>query len=82
MFSVDSAKGGGYVMCPGRHFAKQEIMLAIAVFVTKFDIEFMEWTMPDGSKSDRPPQDDRRFAGFIARSPDRDVMVRLRKRRN
>jgi len=53
-------------MCPGRHFAKQEIMLAIAVLVTKFDIEFMEWTMPDGSKSDRSPQDDRRFAGFIA----------------
>ena len=67
-------------MCPGRHFAKQEIMLAIAVLVTKFDMEFVEWTMPDGGKSDRPPLDDRRFAGFIAMSPDRDVKVRWRKK--
>ncbi|EQB47416.1 hypothetical protein CGLO_13426 [Colletotrichum gloeosporioides Cg-14] len=71
--------GGGYVMCPGRHFAKQEILLAIAVLVTKFEFEFVEWTNADGSKSDRPPQDDRRFAGFIAMSPDRDARVRLRR---
>ncbi|GKT43290.1 cholesterol 7-alpha-monooxygenase [Colletotrichum spaethianum] len=72
--------GGGYVMCPGRHFAKQEIMLAIAVLVTKFEIEFVEWTNSDGSKSDKPPQDDARFAGFIAMSPDRDAKIRWRRR--
>ncbi|EMD85896.1 hypothetical protein COCC4DRAFT_146681 [Bipolaris maydis ATCC 48331] len=71
--------GGGYVMCPGRHFAKQEILLAVAVMVTKFDIEFVEWKNSDGSKSDRPAQDDRRFAGFIAMSPDREMEVRIRK---
>ncbi|KAH6701359.1 cytochrome P450 [Leptodontidium sp. MPI-SDFR-AT-0119] len=73
--------GGGYVMCPGRHFAKQEILLAIAVMITKFDIEFVEWKNLDGSRSDRPAQDDKRFAGFIAMSPDREMSIRLRKSR-
>ncbi|EUC42425.1 hypothetical protein COCMIDRAFT_103526 [Bipolaris oryzae ATCC 44560] len=71
--------GGGYVMCPGRHFAKQEILLAIAVMVTKFDIEFVGWKNLDGSNSNRSAQDDRRFAGFIAMSPDREMEIRIRK---
>ncbi|GAP85198.2 putative cytochrome P450 [Rosellinia necatrix] len=71
--------GGGYVMCPGRHFAKQEILLAIAVLVTKFDIEFIEWTGSNGLRSDTPPQDDQRYAGFVAMSPDRGVRVRWRR---
>ncbi|RYP60258.1 hypothetical protein DL769_008192 [Monosporascus sp. CRB-8-3] len=72
--------GGGYVMCPGRHFAKQEIIMAIAVVVTKFDIEFLEWVNADGTKSERPPQDDKSFAGFIAMSPDRDMKIRWKRR--
>ncbi|KAI3332050.1 cytochrome P450 [Xylariaceae sp. AK1471] len=71
--------GGGYVMCPGRHFAKQEILLAIAIIISNYDIEFVEWVKPDGSQSVRPPQDDRRFAGFIAMHPDRDARIRLRQ---
>lgn len=67
-------------MCPGRHFAKQEVLLAIAIIVTQFDIELVEWTNPaDGSKSDRPERDDRRFAGFIAMPPDREATVRLKR---
>lgn len=72
--------GGGYVMCPGRHFAKQEIILAIAVLVTKFDIEFDEWLDSTGKSSDRPAQDDSRFAGFIAMSPDREMRMRWKRR--
>jgi hypothetical protein len=65
-------------MCPGRHFAKQEILLAVAIMVTKFDIEFVEWKNFDGTKSDRPAEDDKRFAGFIAMSPDREMEIRMR----
>ncbi|KAJ5462939.1 hypothetical protein N7475_007883, partial [Penicillium sp. IBT 31633x] len=72
--------GGGYVMCPGRHFAKQEIMLAIAVLVTKFDIEFVEWVDFTGKPSERPAQDDSKFAGFIAMSPDREMKIRWKRR--
>lgn len=46
--------------------------------VTKFDIEFMGWKNPDGSKSERSAQDDKRFAGFIAMSPDREMEIRMR----
>lgn len=66
-------------MCPGRHFAKQEIMLAITMLVNKFDIEFMEWTNPDGTTSERGAQDDKRYAGFIAMAPDRDMKIRWKR---
>ncbi|KAK2604000.1 hypothetical protein QQS21_003836 [Conoideocrella luteorostrata] len=72
--------GGGYVMCPGRHFAKQEIIMAIATIVTKFDVDFVEWVNEDGTKSDRPAQDDKRYAGFIAMSPDREMKIRWARR--
>ena len=66
-------------MCPGRHFAKQEILLAVAVMVTKFNIEFLGWKNLDGSKSGRSAQDAKRFAGFIAMSPDREMEIRMRR---
>lgn len=66
-------------MCPGRHFAKQEILLTVATIITKLDLEFIEWTTVDGSPSDRPPNDDRSFAGFIATPPDRDVRIRWKR---
>ncbi|KAK1655081.1 cytochrome P450 [Colletotrichum phormii] len=71
--------GGGPSMCPGRFFAKQEILLTIAILVTKFDMEFVEWTNLDGSKSDRSPVDDERYFGTAAVPPDRDVKVRWKK---
>ncbi|KAK2732572.1 Cholesterol 7-alpha-monooxygenase 2 [Colletotrichum kahawae] len=72
--------GGGYIVCPGRFFAKQEILLAVAAFVTKFDIEFVGWLNLDGSQSDRAPENDKRYAAFIAMHPDRDVAIRWKKR--
>ncbi|KAK3328242.1 cytochrome P450 [Cercophora scortea] len=76
----EEGSGGGFVMCPGRHFAKQQILLVVAVLVTKFDIELVEWTNHDGSASDRPALDDRRYAGFVAMSPDREMKIRWRRR--
>lgn len=66
-------------MCPGRHFAKQEILLAVAVLVTEYELEFAKWEQLDGSESDREALDDKRFAGFIAMSPDREMVLRWRK---
>ncbi|KAK4150069.1 hypothetical protein C8A00DRAFT_18357, partial [Chaetomidium leptoderma] len=73
--------GGGYWVCPGRHFGKMEIMLALALMVTKLDLEFVEWTNLDGTKADGPARDDRRYAGAIAMFPDRDMTLRWRRRR-
>ncbi|KAH8594147.1 hypothetical protein B0O99DRAFT_688170 [Bisporella sp. PMI_857] len=72
--------GGGHVMCPGRHFAKQEILLTLAILITKFDMEFLDWTTMDGKKSDKPAHDDGRYAGIIAMPPDREMKIRWKKR--
>jgi hypothetical protein len=69
-------------MCPGRFFAKQEILLAVAIFVANFDIEFEQWINEDGSNSARPAQDDGRYAAFIAMHPDREMVIRCRRSKN
>lgn len=66
-------------MCPGRFFAKQEIMLAVAMIVSRFDVEFVDWVNHDGSRSDRPAADDKKAIGSGAVSPDRDMRVRWRR---
>ncbi|KAK3358215.1 cytochrome P450 [Lasiosphaeria hispida] len=67
--------GGGVSICPGRFFAKQEIMLTIAMLVSRFDIEFVEWVNRDGTPSDRPAQNDSRWSGGASVPPDRDMKV-------
>jgi hypothetical protein len=34
--------GGGTKICPGRHFAKQEMMAAVAVFLREFEVEIAD----------------------------------------
>lgn len=68
------------MMCPARHFAKQEIMIAVAIVLAKYDIELVEWTFMDGTRSEKRAEDNRQFVGAIAMPPDRDMRVRWRKR--
>lgn len=77
---ADYITGGGVSICPGRHFAKQEIMAAIAILVANLDIEFEEWVQMDGAKSDRAPLDNQSYCGVVAMPPDRDARVRWRAR--
>ncbi|KAF4432307.1 25-hydroxycholesterol 7-alpha-hydroxylase [Colletotrichum fructicola] len=71
--------GGGVSMCPGRHFAKQEILLTVATLVTKFDMEILEWTHMDGRKSDRPAKDNEKYFLNAAVPPDCDVRIRWKR---
>ncbi|TWU75373.1 hypothetical protein ED733_000720 [Metarhizium rileyi] len=71
--------GGGVSMCPGRHFAKYEIMIILAVLTTNFEVDFVRWTNADGTTSDRPAENDSRFFGVVAMPPDRDMEVRWRR---
>jgi len=73
------ALGGGPSICPGRVFAKQEILMTVAAVVTRFEIELIEWTHPDGSKSDRPAQNDQSYIGAVGIPPDRDMKVRWKR---
>ncbi|KAF3356191.1 hypothetical protein VdG1_06519 [Verticillium dahliae VDG1] len=68
--------GGGVSMCAGRHFAKQEIMFTIALLVSRFDVEFTEWTHLDGSPSDREALGDPSYVGAASVPPDRDMKPR------
>lgn len=62
--------GGGQRMCPGRYFAKAEMLTSLAVMVTLFEIELLG-PVPSPSMNG---------VGFGALSPDRPLPVRIRRR--
>ncbi|KAH8896784.1 cytochrome P450 [Thozetella sp. PMI_491] len=71
--------GGGSIMCPGRFFAKQEILAAVAIIITSFDIKFVRNVHLDGAPSDRGPGvENCESRGIIPL--DRDVVVEMRRR--
>ncbi|KAK0650000.1 cytochrome P450 [Cercophora newfieldiana] len=72
--------GGGAPVCPGRFFARQEMMLSLAILVSRFDIEFVEWTHMDGSPSERPAENNVEWAGGASVPPDRDMKIRWKRR--
>ena len=37
--AVYTPSGGGSSLCPGRHFAKQEVLSTLAILVLQYDIE-------------------------------------------
>ncbi|KAF1991366.1 cytochrome P450 [Aulographum hederae CBS 113979] len=68
------AFGGGYVLCPGRHFAATEMMGFVAAMVARFDIEGLDgktMVRPEPVKSDFP---------IVVLKPERDVGVRVKRR--
>jgi len=67
-------------MCPGRHFAKREIITAMSMLVLSFDIELEGYVHKDGTKSDRGPKNDPWYCGTAAMPPDRDLKLRWRRR--
>ncbi|KAI1746710.1 cytochrome P450 [Xylaria castorea] len=71
--------GGGASMCPGRNLAKAEVLLTVAMLVSRLDMKFVEWLKLDGSISDRPAQDDTKYANSVAAPPDREMRVRWQK---
>ena len=71
--------GGGGPICPGRHFAKYEILTMVGLVIDRFDVEFVGWKKMNGSPSDRPAQNDRRYCGAGAMPPDRDMVIQLRR---
>ncbi|KAK7978557.1 cytochrome P450 [Apiospora saccharicola] len=69
--------GGGTAMCAGRNFAKAEVLLTVAMLVSRLpDITFWEWLEPDGSPSERPARDDTWYSNSGAAPPDREMRVR------
>lgn len=77
-FSLDGCSwswvpfGGGRQLCPGRHFAKREILLTSAIFLMAFDIELL---------TDKLPGPDEGVYGFGTMPPNGKVPCRIRRRR-
>ncbi|KAF5265263.1 hypothetical protein FOXYS1_3916 [Fusarium oxysporum] len=69
--------GGGAAMCPGRNYAKQEILSAVVLFFAHFEIEPLRFVDREGKTSDRGPEVGNEARG-VARV-DRDLLVRLRR---
>jgi len=74
--------GGGINMCPGRFFAKQEILIAIAVMVLRYEIEFVENIDRKGKRIEREIGIDPAGAGAGALFPDGDLRCRIRTRKD
>lgn len=79
VFSLDGRQGQflpfgiGEHMCPGRHFAKHQMIVTFAALVSRFDIELLT---PEGWK----PESDLSRYGFGTQGPKQKVEFRIRRR--
>ena len=67
--------GGGQRMCPGRHFAKLEILSTFAMILTLFDVELAQG-------AGTIPENDMGGFGFGSLWPKGKTPVRIRRRAN
>lgn len=69
--------GGGVKICPGRHFAKQEIIVVMALFLTMFEVEVL-MTEEELRNAMKP---DQRFFMFGVMPPAGKIRARMRRKR-
>ena len=65
--------GGGQRICPGRHFAKQEMIVSLAILLTLFDVEMID-------ASAGIPENNMAGFGFGALWPKSAMPVRMKRR--
>ncbi|KAI1506458.1 putative cytochrome P450 [Biscogniauxia marginata] len=68
------AFGGGKTLCPGRHFATNEILAVVAVFIARFDMkpENSGWKLPTTANTN---------VAAVVMEPDHDIQVEIKTRR-
>ena len=73
--------GGGAHICPGRIFAKQEILAAVAMVLLTFDFEFVAWVDPI-SKDEKEsfPGTRKGYVGNGVMAADGDMRVKVKRR--
>jgi cytochrome P450 len=79
--------GGGFYICPGRVFARQEILGAIATFLLTFETDFVEYLKPGddglvsaGRDEGGFPKVGKQYPGAGVVVQEGDTLVRLRRR--
>lgn len=73
--------GGGKTICPGRVFAKQEAVGALAMVLLEFDFDVLGFVDAQGHRTEAFPGFAKAFAGSGALAPGGDLRVRMRPRR-
>ncbi|CAI6292762.1 unnamed protein product [Periconia digitata] len=68
------AFGGGKTLCPGRHFATNEILAVVAVFIARFDMKPLEgdWRHPSTINTN---------VAAVVMEPDDDIEVEVETRK-
>lgn len=67
------AFGAGPSMCPGRHFARNEMKIIASTLLARYDVELTDTSVPDFDLS---------RIGFGTTPPGRDVPFRIRRKTN
>lgn len=67
------AFGGGKTLCPGRHFATNEVLAVVAVFIARLDMKPVEgnWTLPTVMNTN---------VASVVMEPDFDIEVEIKTR--
>lgn len=67
------AFGSGKTLCPGRHFATNEILAVVAVFIARLDMKPVhgDWTLPTTAKTN---------VAAVVMEPDDDIQVEIKTR--
>lgn len=67
------AFGGGKTLCPGRHFATNEILAVVAVFISRLDMKPVdgEWKLPTTANTN---------VAAVVMEPDDDIQVEIKTR--
>nr|POE73016.1 cholesterol 7-alpha-monooxygenase [Quercus suber] len=72
--------GGGRTICPGRVFAKQEALGALALILLRFEFEVKGFVDKDQKSVDAFPGFAKAFAGSGALAPGGDLKVKIKRR--
>ena len=73
--------GGGKTICPGRVFAKQEVMAAVAVILLALDIKPLGFTDGWGKSTKQFPTPRQSYPGSAILATDGDLIARIRRRK-
>ena len=74
--------GGGKTICPGRVFAKQEVLASVAMVLSTFDLEVLRFVDEKGKTRDEFPGLRQSYSGsgIMAMEGDMRIILRSRKR--
>ncbi len=73
--------GGGKPICPGRVFAKQEILASVAMLLLTFDFEFVDYVDDRGNSRKTFPGLRQSFGGSGVTAMEGDMKVRIKRRK-